>query len=187
MAVIKMGNKTLFTQTGNDEPVINQNLDFGQVFQNAVYPSGHILQVLYAEFTGYQDIAQAELYPINNLSISITPSYTNSKFLLMSDITHSATYVSSFGFFKDNSAIGGNNNSNVSNSITTLYWGQSSGTSFCWTTHISYLDQATDLSTRTYKVAASSSWGASVNTLRINDRTTDMRSISSFVVMEIKQ
>ena len=28
MAVIKMGNKTLFTQTGNDEPIINSNVNF---------------------------------------------------------------------------------------------------------------------------------------------------------------
>jgi len=44
MAVIKMGNKTLFTQTGNDEPVINNNVNINQVLATANFPAGHVVQ-----------------------------------------------------------------------------------------------------------------------------------------------
>jgi len=46
MAVIKMGNKTLFTQTGNDDPVINNNVNINQVLATANFPAGHVVQVV---------------------------------------------------------------------------------------------------------------------------------------------
>lgn len=181
-----MGTATLATENAGSITVQGTNVNIDAPLANATFPAGHILQVKYAEFTGYQDISQAELYAINDLNITITPTNTNSLFLLSAMITHSATYVSSFGFYRDSTRIGGNNNTNVSNAITTLYWGQSSATSYCWTTNIMYLDTATNLTSRTYKAAAASSWSGTNRTLRINDRTSDMRSISTFCVMEIQ-
>lgn len=184
MATLKLNNTPVLTEVDGVA-----SLPSGLTISDGVkFPAGHVLQVKYAEFTGVQDISQAELYPITDLVISITPSYNNSLFLLSAMITHSAAYVSSFGFYRDVTRIGGNNNTNVSNAITTLYWGQTAAaaTSYCWTTNIMYLDTAIDTSSRTYKVSAASSWAGTSNTLRINDRTTDMRSISTFSVMEIK-
>ena len=54
MAILKMGNKTLFTQTGNDEPVINNNVNINQVLATADFPTGHVLQYnLWTNTSGY--------------------------------------------------------------------------------------------------------------------------------------
>lgn len=82
MSVIKMGNKTLFTQNGNDEPIISQNLNFEQVFQNAIYPSGHVIQTVQETditWDGQSVAAESTLQWISN---SITRKRNNSKILV---------------------------------------------------------------------------------------------------------
>ena len=40
MSVFKMGNKSLVTQSGDDEPVVASNVDFS----SATFPAGHVIQ-----------------------------------------------------------------------------------------------------------------------------------------------
>jgi hypothetical protein len=46
MSVFKMGNKSLVTQSGDDEPVVASNVDFS----SATFPAGHIRQVVSTRF-----------------------------------------------------------------------------------------------------------------------------------------
>lgn len=165
-----------------------------------------VLQVVYSDMgSNYADIYAADNAVIPNLSVSITPSSTASKILLIAHIVHNGWYVSSFGFARNGVSIGGNNNTNSSNSIATNYQGHSNATnnSWCLANTYQYLDSPATTSAITYAPTACSSWSGTTYNLRINDRITqavdsvgrptgtatgaDMRSLSSIVAMEIAQ
>lgn len=147
--------------------------------------TGQVVQVVYAELVGGRyDISSQDIASFG-LQVQITPTRTTSQILLMSMINHSATYVSSFGFLKNGSRIGGTNNTNSANAISTIYWGQSDPNSFMFNSFIQHRDTAGTTSAITYAVAACSSWAGGINTLRINDRSSDMASTTNLVAMEI--
>jgi len=47
MARFKMGNKSVVTQSGDDEPVVASNVDFS----SATFPAGHVIQTIVAKKT----------------------------------------------------------------------------------------------------------------------------------------
>jgi hypothetical protein len=126
---------------------------------------------------------------IPELEISIQPTHTNSKILLVAMINCSATHVTSFGFSRDGSLLtsGLSGNSNVgAGSISTVYDGQDT-TDYMYNHHIIFRDSPGVTVPVRYRVRASASWSGSVRDLYINDRVSnDMRSISAFYAMEIR-
>ena len=49
MGTLKLGNKTLATQTGTDNPVLTSNVSYsGAITSSATFPAGHVLQVVQA-------------------------------------------------------------------------------------------------------------------------------------------
>ena len=69
-------------------------------------------------------INSSNLSPIPNLEVTIQPSHTDSKILLMAMINSDARHVSSFGFLRNNSVLTSNlsGNTNVgSGSVSTTY------------------------------------------------------------------
>ena len=48
MARFKMGNKSVVTQSGDDEPVVASNVDFS----SATFPAGHVIQTVFDEDYG---------------------------------------------------------------------------------------------------------------------------------------
>jgi len=155
--------------------------------------SGQIIQVRYAQTppTTYT-ISSTGIAAISGLSISFTPRFATSRILLQAMINHNAQYVTSLGFLKNGGYIGPitravNNSSD--GSVSTVYFG--AGTTdigYAWNSFVQYYDTAGDTTARTYAAAASTSWSSVAYSLIINDRTSnDMRSISSFVIMEIAQ
>ncbi len=79
MSVFKMGNKSLATQSGDDEPVVASNVDFS----SATFPAGHILQV---KCGVERDIVTSTTQNWNDIStdlvVSITLSSASNKVLI---------------------------------------------------------------------------------------------------------
>ena len=144
----------------------------------------------YAQTPPDRYLIQAQnLSPIPNLEVTIQPSHTDSKILLMAMINTNARYVSSWGFLRNNSILtsGLNGNTNVgSGSVSTTYFdGNRAGD--MRNIFIQYMDMPNTTNPLTYSVGASSSWSGSVYDLYINDRDgNDMRSISSLTAYEIR-
>ena len=151
---------------------------------------GQIMQMRYAQTPPDRYLIQSQdLSPIPNLEVTIQPSHTDSKILLMAMINTNARYVSSWGFLRNNSILtsGLNGNTNVgSGSVSTTYFdGNRAGD--MRNIFIQYMDMPNTTNPLTYSVGASSSWSGSVYDLYINDRDgNDMRSISSLTAYEIR-
>ena len=134
-------------------------------------------------------IRDNNLTQIPDLEVSIAPTHTNSKIVLMAMITGNARHVTSFGFFRDGNLItsGLNGNSNVSSgSVATTYTGDdTSDHMYSWPVH--YHDTPGTTNAVTYTVGASASWGGSIRDLYINDRSgNDMRSVSTLLALEVR-
>jgi hypothetical protein len=134
-------------------------------------------------------IRDNNLTQIPDLEVSIAPTHTNSKIVLIAMITGNARHVTSFGFFRDGNLItsGLNGNSNVgSGSVATTYTGDdTSDHMYSWPVH--YHDTPGTTNAVTYTVGASASWSGSVRDLYINDRgSNDMRSVSTLMALEVR-
>ena len=148
---------------------------------------GKVLQVKHAVCSPIRyTISSQELVAIPELSISFTPISPTSKLLIRASIHSSITHVASFGFQKNGTNIGGTGNTNVSSgAIATTYIG-SSETNFMSSTTYEYFYSPGNTATNTYTATAASSWAGVLYSLYINDRASnDMRSTSTFTIMEI--
>lgn len=150
---------------------------------------GTILQVQYVETSPTRyTINNAELVDIPELSIDITRLSTTSSLLLMATVPNTGTYVCSFGFAEDGVNIGGTANTNVSSGAILTTYRNLGPTAYGEMYNDSFKYMHTPIATTaTYTVRASSSWSGTTNTMYINDRdSNDMRSISTFLIMEVE-
>ena len=151
---------------------------------------GQIMQMRYSQTppTRYL-INSSNLSPIPNLEVTIQPSHTDSKILLMAMINSDARHVSSFGFLRNNSVLTTNlsGNTNVgSGSVSTTYHGTDDNDDMK-NVFIQYMDMPNTTNPLTYSVGASASWSGGNRNLYINDRSSnDMRSICSLTAYEIR-
>ena len=151
---------------------------------------GQIMQMRYSQTppTRYL-INSSNLSPIPNLEVTIQPSHTASKILLMAMINSDARHVSSFGFLRNNSVLTSNlsGNTNVgSGSVSTTYHGTDDNDDMK-NVFIQYMDMPNTTNPLTYSVGASASWSGGNRNLYINDRSSnDMRSICSLTAYEIR-
>ena len=151
---------------------------------------GQIMQMRYSQTPATRYLIQAQnLSPIPNLEVTIQPSHTNSKILLMAMINSNARHVTSFGFLRNNGTLtsGLSGNTNVgSGSVATTYHNRDTGGDM-FNTMIQYMDMPNTTNPCTYSVGVSASWGGGTRDLYINDRdSNDMRSISSLAAYEIR-
>jgi len=151
---------------------------------------GQVMQLRYAQTPGTRYLIRSQnLTAIPNLEVTIQPSHTNSKILLMAMINSNATHVNTLGFLRNNSILtdGLPSNSNVSSgSVMTRYEGDSTE-SHMRNSFIMYMDHPNTTNPLTYTVGASSSWSGSLYNLYINDRSSnDMRCISNLIAVEIR-
>lgn len=151
---------------------------------------GQVMQVRYAQTPATRYLIRAQnLTAIPNLEVTIQPSHTSSKILLLAMVNSNAIHVNTTGFLRNNSILtdGLSSNSNVSSgSISTTYTGDSTE-SYMMNKFMMYMDHPNTTNPLTYTVGASSSWGGTLYNLYINDRdSNDMRSISSLVAVEIR-
>lgn len=151
---------------------------------------GQIMQMRYAQTPASRYLIQSQdLSPIPNLEVTIQPSHTNSKVLLVAMINSNARHVTSFGFLRNNGILtsGLSGNTNVgSGSVATTYHDRDAGGDM-FNCVIQMMDMPNTTNPCTYSVGVSASWGGSVRDLYINDRdSNDMRSISSLAAYEIR-
>jgi hypothetical protein len=151
--------------------------------------TGSIIQVVYGDMgSNVATIASADNAVIPYCSLSITPNRSTSKILLLATVISNGWYVNSYGFARNGTNIGGNTNTNTSNSIVTNYQGHSNTVDqgWCISNSYYYLDSPGTTSAITYAPTACSSWAGTTYTLTINDRNSvDMRSLTSITAMEI--
>lgn len=150
-------------------------------------PAGTLVQVQHVQTSNWVGIAAQDISAISGLSLSFTPKFANSKILLQSMINSTNTYVATFGFLRNSTNVSGVNNTNSSGSVATQYWFDQS-LNYMNNVYISYMEDASSTTARTYSAAVSSSWAGSVYTIQVNDRSDgSMRSVSTLTVMEIAQ
>ena len=151
---------------------------------------GQIMQMRYSQTPPDRYLIQSQnLSPIPNLEVTIQPSHTDSKILLMAMINSNARHVTSFGFLRNNSVLttGLNGNTNTgSGSVATTYHNRDTGGDM-FNCFIQYMDMPNTTNPLTYSVGVTASWGGGTRDLYINDRdSNDMRSISSLSAYEIR-
>jgi hypothetical protein len=155
--------------------------------------TGSIIQVVYGDMgSNYDQIETQNNSVIENCSVTITPTRSTSKILLIAHVVHNARYVASFGFAKNGVNIGGNTNLNSTNTIAMAYFGTGtdSAGNWCTSTTYQYQDTAGTTSPITYAPTACSSWNGAIYPLIINNRISpganlDMTSLTSIIAMEI--
>ena len=134
---------------------------------------GQIMQMRYSQTpaTRYL-INSSNLSPIPNMEVTIQPSHTNSKVLLVAMINATSRHVFSAGFLRNNGVLtsGLSGNSNVgSGSVATTYIGDDTD-GHMMNTMIQYMDMPNTTNPCTYSVGVSSSWSGGNRNLYINDR-----------------
>ena len=152
---------------------------------------GQIMQMRYSQTPPDRYLITAQnLSPIPNLEVTIQPSHTDSKILLMAMVNSDARHVTSYGFLRNNSVLTANlsGNTNVgSGSVLTTYHSVDDNDDM-YNAFIQYMDMPNTTNPLTYSVGVSASWGGGNRNLYINDRGSgnDMRSISSLTAYEIR-
>jgi hypothetical protein len=151
---------------------------------------GQILQLRYAQTPATRYLIRSQnLTAIPDLEVTIQPSHTSSKILLMAMINSNAVHVNTMGFLRNNSILtsGLSGNNNVSSgSISTTHEGDSTE-DHMRNRFLMYMDMPNTTNPVTYTVGASSSWSGTLYNLYINDRASnDMRSISSLIAVEVR-
>lgn len=158
---------------------------------NILYSPGTILQVVSASSGPLrQTINTTSAVPIDGLSVTIYPKFPNSRIVVEAQITSTATYVSSFGIYKNDAAVTdttGYTNSEEPNMAYTVYLGESAPDNiYSWPLLWSEVPNST--SPIKYTIMASSAWGGTATATYINNRSSnDMASFSHMIVTEFAQ
>ena len=162
-----------------------------------LYAPGHVIQVKSVTMTDSQAFAGTAFTDItdgsNPLTISITPSASTSKFLLMMNVSASADNGSSrfgFRFLRDSTAVGIGDTQGSRISVSVAGIGSSSNAQDK-TLAFTHLDSPSTSSAITYKVQGTVEQSGSnliINRSSTNaNSNTVYRTASSFTVMEIAQ
>jgi hypothetical protein len=152
------------------------------------YFPGAIVQAKTMQMNTYTSVYAQDVSAIPGMNMTFAPKFSNSILLLTATVTGTSNYVCTYGFLKDGSNISTLSNSNAYGSVYTSYYndGQTDGGMRPATFSFSYSPGST--ANATYYVGVSSSWAGSIYTTYINDRSSaDMRSYSSFTILEIAQ
>ena len=158
-------------------------------------PAGSVLQVLSSSLTSTQAITGSSAWTdITSLSVSITPTSSNSKFLIIASVHVDGTNNVWFRFMRDSTAIGIGDTAGSTSRVTfgNGFLGSYTGNANqVLSLSNSYLDSPATTSAITYKVQGYTDNGAGSGTAYINYSTDEDnvpaagRSISSITVMEV--
>jgi hypothetical protein len=161
----------------------------------SIVNAGGVLQVAQGFKTDTFSTTSTSLQDVSGLSVTITPTSSSSKFLIMVNMTYLNTlYVGPVALLRNSTQIGLADAAG-SRPIAFLYYSNStnSATDGQWVREsMDYLDSPATASAITYKIQASARADGQGGTMYINrslaDRNTvsyDARGVSSIVVMEI--
>jgi hypothetical protein len=158
--------------------------------------AGKVGQVVYATETDAQSVASASYVDMSGMTITITPTATDSKVLILGSavIGNSSQYsyfqiVYGDGTALTTQAVGDTRGSRVASTGGSLYSSHSDSNTMIGTSSIVLLDAPATTSATTYKLQVRLSSGSS--TIYLNrstndpDSTTGWSAISTLVAMEI--
>ena len=157
-----------------------------------LYAPGSVVQVQTASAGPVvQVISSTTPVTVTGLSIAFSPKFATSKIIIQAQLGTSATYVSSFGVFKDGVATvstSGQNNKNEPNMQTTHYSTGPTNPDELFSIPILHSEMAGTTAIRTYDIRATSGWNGTVYALSFNNRgSNDMASFSHMTIWEIAQ
>jgi hypothetical protein len=196
---------TYNTTTVNATDVNTTNLSTSTLVGNVTMPAnstlagtnygsikapGTVLQVVTARL-GPGIISYASLDPVNTgLGITFTPLHATSLLVIQVYITGSATYVNSYGIFRNGAptvSTSGFPNSNQPDMQLTTYYGISTP-DYMTTQALTHSETAGSITARTYSVYGTSGWAGTVYTSYVNNRgANDMCSFSYMTITEVAQ
>lgn len=161
------------------------------VLDSGSLPVGAILQVVSTAKTDTFSTTSASFVDVTGLSVSITPKFSTSKILILSQITHGFSSGVGFGHFK---IVGGNTASYVGQAsgsrVQAVFGGYNSANLnvIANSASIMYLDSPATTSEIIYKLQVRTATDGAVNINRSgadgND-TGNTRGASSITVMEV--
>lgn len=197
MSVIKMGSKTLFTQTGNNNAVMSPDV---------VLPSGSIIQVQYTQFDGVATMSSLSAntdYILCDgvagsgteiLNVTITPRYNTSKIWVqvawMGEFSPvSMTWESIFFLYRNTTKLHNTTGATSSGIMTpSTAYGNTDGDSTPENCMFQYFDSPGTTNDLTYKVGIKSAAGTVYTNRTVVNNLSDgyERGVSSIVAIEIK-
>ena len=160
---------------------------------SSAMPAGSVLQVLQSVKTDIQSTISKTLIDITDLSVTITPTSSSSKFLIMLNVMiASSSYVASLTLLRDTTPLFLPDAAGVRPQVSLVHNADPSVNGNSYRSSITVLDAPATVSTLTYKVQGAGRSDATNGYLYINrsqaDRNTaafDARGASSITVMEI--
>ncbi len=172
------------TLTSANKGITNNSLPAGTILQMKSVNSGFVNQT----------INSTTPVALTNMSVSITPFFTNSKIVIQASISASWTYVCSVHIYRNGSDIvaphGGNNQTGGGTAVWTKYFPYTTDTSTdtVFTSPVLYEDTPGVSSALTYAIYANSGWNGGSNAFYFNNRAAlDMLGCSHMTVWEIAQ
>ena len=183
---------TLPAISGANLTTLNASNISSGTLNSARFSGGKVLQVVQAVKTDRQDTTSTSYADVSGLSISITPSSTSSKVLVILDInniSNSAASVVRFKILRDSTVVTKNTDGGGADTQNAFATGGGGGTSVSArkisSCNLHFIDSPSSTSSLTYKVqmnASSASSTSSINNWQTND---DMGSVSAITLMEI--
>ena len=160
----------------------------GQTTASKVMIPGHVVQVVSATKTDKQTVTSTSFVDVSNLSVSITPSSTSSKVLVLVNGHggHDNTNYLLFNIVRGSTTIAQPAGSNPYASTMNSYVGDSVANGYAiQTVGMNFLDSPSTTSATTYKIQVKTTGG----TATINGRPSNTNGaiVSTITVMEIAQ
>ena len=167
--------KTNAVQTLTGKPLVNT--------------TGSIINVYHAYDTTQAYYAQNADVNLTGLSITLTPTSTNSKFILQSVIPVTCNFVLGFGFKRGGTRIGkatADINSGMGSNLTNIWYIAHVNNNYIFEQPIIDVDTPSTTSTITYTPFFINNWaGVAYGAYYNNRAANDMGSSSSFTVFEV--
>jgi hypothetical protein len=151
--------------------------------------TGSVINVYHAYDTTQAYYAQNADVNLTGLSITLTPTSTNSKFILQAIIPITTNYVIGFGFKRGGTRIGkatANIQANMGTNLTNIWYIAHGNNEYIFEQPVIDIDTPSTTSSITYYPFFTNNWANSASGAYYNQRASnDMGSSSSFTIFEV--
>ena len=160
----------------------------GATSSDKIHIPGHVIQVVSATKTDKQTVTSTSFLDVTGLSVSITPTSSTSKVLVLLNAHggHDNTNYFLWNIVRDSTAIAQPDGSNPYPATANTYVGDSVASGLAiMTVNMNFLDSPSTTSATTYKIQVRTTGG----TATVNGRpsNTNGATVSTITVMEIAQ
>jgi len=151
-------------------------------------PGGRVRNIYFAQTPAErQEIYATDPIAINGLSVSVTPEFIDSSFVVIANIVGTFNYASGVGFYVDNIPLVQNEDNDIHESVSMSIYTGENNTSVLRSYSAQAIVSPQTTQSITIDVRAISKWQGTTYTTYINDTANNnARSISSMVVYEVK-